>query len=123
MDMIVSAKAQAESRAIDPIKSRRPIYLPLIAVSLVPTFLAGLSAFSCQQRYYIESKWGGLVVLSSILIYSFGRRSARTLTVHSAAADRERVNPATKDTFGSLLRPRRWRSAAVADVRGMAILV
>ena len=39
--------------------------------SLVPIFLAGMSMLSCQQRYYMESQWGGLVVLSSILIYSF----------------------------------------------------
>jgi hypothetical protein len=109
----VVQNVEAESRAIELDESRRPAYLTLMAASLVPIFLAGLSTFSCQQRHYIESKWGGLVVLSSIVIYSFGKRSARTLTVRSAATDRERTIPATKNTFGSLLRPRRWRSAAV----------
>lgn len=82
--------AEAESRAIELGKSRRPVYLTLTAASLVPIFLVGLSMFSCQQRHYIESKWGGLVVLSSILIYSFGKCNTRPLTVRSAATDRER---------------------------------
>jgi hypothetical protein len=111
----VVQNVEVESRAIELDESRRPVYLTLIAASLVPLFLAGLSMFSCQQRHYIESRWGGLVVLSSILIYSF--RSPRALTVHTAATDRERPIPATKKTSALLLRPRRWRSAVV-DLAG-----
>jgi hypothetical protein len=98
--------AEAESHTSDLVKSRRPVYLTLIATSLMPIFLAGLSTISCQQRHYIEYKWGGLVVLSSIFIYSIGKRGARKLPVSPVATDREEAIPTTRSTFGSLLRPR-----------------
>ncbi len=73
MNIVAVRNAEAASYAIDLVKTSGSVYLTPIAASLVPVFLASLSMLSCQQRHYIESKWGGLVVLSSILIYSFGR--------------------------------------------------
>jgi hypothetical protein len=121
MDIVaVGANAEVGSRAIDPIKSRRPVYLPLIAANLAPIFLAGLSMLSCQQRHYIESTWGGLVVFSSILIYSLAKVSARTLTVRSAATTRERAITTTRSNFDSLLRRPRWRNTATAAADNVA---
>jgi len=72
MDTVrVVSNAALELHAIEPTKPRNSIYLVSIAASILPIFLACLSTLSCQQRHYIESKWGGVVVLSSILIYSF----------------------------------------------------
>jgi hypothetical protein len=63
----------AASNESERIKLRSSVYLVALAASIVPIFLACVSSLSCQQRYYAESHWGGVVVLSSILIYSFGK--------------------------------------------------
>jgi hypothetical protein len=53
--------------------SRISLALLLVAVSMPPIFIALIATMECQQRHYVASNWGGIVVLSSIFIYSFGK--------------------------------------------------
>lgn len=73
-----------------------------IAASIVPTFLACLSTVSCQQRHYIESHWGGLIILCGFLIYEFGklpRASANSTEIANRLSNRPAAIRSTELTF------------------------
>ena len=53
--------------------SRISLALLLVAVSMPPIFIALIATMGCQQRHDVASNFGGIVVLSSIFIYSFGK--------------------------------------------------
>jgi hypothetical protein len=80
------------SNVVEHTTPRSSVYLVSLAASIVPIFLACLSSLSCQQRYYVDSHWGGVVVFSSILIYSFGKRprvSANNIEIATRFSNRE----------------------------------
>lgn len=87
----VSVNEIARSSTIEKVNRRAPVYLSLAAASLPLLFLAGLSVLSCQERHSIESEFGGLIVLSSILMYSIAKRGTGTLTSHALVPTRREV--------------------------------